>query len=191
MKLIFALGNPGSMYAGSRHNTGFMAINALADKLGVKWSTAAKFNAMIAEKMVDGEKVILAKPTTYYNESGQAARAILDYHKMPFKNMLIVHDDLTLPFGTVRVRGQGGDAGNNGMKSINEHVEGDYTRIKIGIANDMTPLMNDADFVLAYFRKPEQDALEKTIIPHVIELIDDFIAGAIELKTYNDLGKQK
>lgn len=186
MKLIFALGNPETNYSSTRHNVGFRALNALAG--ASEWSNKTKFNALVAELNINGEKVILAKPTTYYNEVGVSARKLLDFYKItPETDLLVVHDDLSLPFGTVRVRKQGGDAGNNGIKSINNHVNHPYTRIKIGICNELRDRIDDADFVLGKFSADESDQLDKTIIPHVVELIIQFCKGDLEITSYKNL----
>ncbi len=186
MKLIFALGNPEPDYSSTRHNVSFRALNALAE--GSEWANKAKFNAYITEMMIDGEKVILAKPTTYYNEVGQSARKLLDFYKInPETDLLVIHDDLSLQFGTVRVRTQGGDAGNNGIKSVNNHLNHPYTRIKIGICNDLRDVMDDADFVLSKFNTDESSQLDKTIVPHVVGLINQFCNNSLELVSYKDL----
>lgn len=186
MKVIFALGNPEPDYVVTRHNVGFRVLNALAD--GSEWVNKAKFNALITELNIGGEKVILAKPTTYYNEVGISARKLLDFYKInPETDLLVVHDDLALPFGTVRVRKQGGDAGNNGIKSINNHVNHPYTRIKVGICNELRDRMEDADFVLGKFSADESNQLDKNITPHVVELIDHFCKGDLEITSYKNL----
>ncbi|NTW62130.1 aminoacyl-tRNA hydrolase [Candidatus Saccharibacteria bacterium] len=187
MKLIFAQGNPEPEYALSRHNVGFLVLNTIATIHSAKWAAKTKFKALIAEVMIDGEKVILAKPTTFYNETGISARKLIDFYKVnPETDFLVLHDDLALPFGTVRIRPQGGDAGNNGIKSINNHIEHDYTRIKIGISND-EERFDDAAFVLAKFNNQELTQLIKTIIPHSVKLVDQFIDNSLQHTSYKNL----
>ena len=182
MKLIFAQGNAGTQYAHTRHNVGFSVIDAFADSQDAVWSNKAKFNAMIAETSVNGAKVILAKPTTFYNESGQSARKIIDFYNLDtHHDVLVIHDDLALPFGTIRTREKGSDAGNNGIKSLNSHIEPNYHRVRIGILNDLRERMNDTDFVLGNFSKDETKKLNDSIIPHVIEIIEKFCGQNVEI----------
>ena len=175
MKIIFAQGNPGTDYELSRHNVGFMIVDTLAAKLETQWTNKPKFHAQIANGTIGNEKVILVKPTTFYNETGTSARKIIDFYKLnPITDLLVIHDDLALPFGTIREYIRGRDAGNNGIKSINTHIETDYTRIRIGIWNEFRDSMDDSDFVIAKFRNAESRQLKKAVIPQVIELIEKF-----------------
>ncbi|MCX6728746.1 MAG: aminoacyl-tRNA hydrolase [Candidatus Saccharibacteria bacterium] len=188
MKLIFAQGNPEPQYSGIRHNVGFIVLNSIADEHDVKWSEKLKFHAIITELNIDSEKVLLVKPTTFYNETGPALRKIVDFYKIDVENdLLVIHDDLALPFGTIRIRKQGSDAGNNGIKSINAHIDQNYTRIKIGIYNELRERMDDADFVLAKFNIDESQQLEKTIIPHAVKLIIQFCNNSLEHTSYKNL----
>ena len=181
MKLIFAQGNPESRYDNTRHNVGFLVVEAFADTQKINWAEKSKFHALIAEVIIDGEKVILTKPTTYYNDTGLSARAIIDFYKLnPATDLLVIHDDLALPFGTIRTRQKGSDAGNNGIKSLNAALNPDYSRIRIGIWNELRDRMDDAEFVLGRFSKAESEQLEKTITPHVITLVNDFIQGNLK-----------
>ncbi len=180
MKLIFSLGNPGSDYTGTRHNTGFMAVDALAREKGITFSEKTKFGAYIAEFSLEGEKVLLVKPTTFYNEVGVSARALIDFYKLsPAEDMLVIHDDLALPFGTIRVRKKGSDAGNNGIKSLNAHIGPDYARLRVGIAV-LERTSDDASFVLSRFNSTEIETLKKEIIPKTGELIHDFLNEKLE-----------
>ncbi len=187
MKLVFAQGNPEPDYALSRHNVGFLILNTLATMHSAKWVGKSKLNALIAETTIDGEKVILAKPTTYYNETGLSARKLIDFYKLnPATDLLVIHDDLSLPFGTIRIRKQGSDAGNNGIKSINSHIDTDYTRIKIGIRNQDEKI-DDAAFVLAKFNNSELTKLIETIIPQATKLIVQFVKDTLEHTSYKNL----
>jgi PTH1 family peptidyl-tRNA hydrolase len=188
MKLIFAQGNPEPEYAKIRHNVGFMVLNSIAEKLDAKWTEKSKFNAIITEVNIDEEKVLLVKPTTFYNETGPSLRKIVDFYKIDTENnLLVIHDDLALPFGTIRIRKQGSDAGNNGIKSINAHIDENYTRIKIGIYNELRDKIDDADFVLAKFNAEESSQLEKTIVPHAIKLVVQFVNNSLEHTSYKTL----
>lgn len=185
MKLIFAQGNPESKYAATRHNVGFIILDALAEQYEAKWTEKSKFHAYIAELTIEGEKVLLVKPTTYYNETGVAARKITDfYHIDVTKDLLVIHDELALPFGTIRTRGEGSDAGNNGIKSLNSHIGPNYSRIRIGIANDMRERVGDVDFVLSAFNKDETLVLNEQIKPTAAGLVDNFITDSFEFTSH-------
>jgi len=185
MKLLFAQGNPGRQYARTRHNTGFIVLDALAEAhsgaSGGQWRTQDKFRADIAEISLEGEKVLLVKPLSFYNETGQVARALVDFYKLsPAEDVLVIHDELALPFGTIRVRQKGSDAGNNGIKSLNAHLGQDYARIRIGIWNERRNLMNDADFVLSAFSTEEANQLNELVDTKITPLINDFVKGTLE-----------
>lgn len=182
MKIIFAQGNPGPQYETTRHNVGFLALDALAG--GTSFAPKPKFFAAIAEVSIAGEKTLLVKPQTFYNETGRAARAILDFYKLSPADMLVIHDDLALPLGTLRVREKGSDAGNNGIKSLNAHLGPDYARLRVGVYNELRDRMHDADFVLGNFSSNERDVLNKMIIPKIKELVADFCRGSLESSSH-------
>jgi len=186
MKVIFAQGNPEPDYANTRHNIGFTILNEIAEKLELKWANNAKFSAHVAETSISGEKVLFVKPTTFYNETGNSIRKIVDFYKLaPETDLLIVHDDLALPFGTIRIRGEGSDGGNNGIKSINTHLNPNYSRIRVGTDNELRGKMaNDADFVTSKFSTDEKEQLTDKIIPQAIELINKFCAGNLEITSH-------
>lgn len=183
MKLIVGLGNPEKQYHGTRHNSGFFVLDWHAKRRGLTFQKKAKFKADIAEETIDNTKVIYAKPTTYYNLSGETVRTIANFYSIQPKDILIVHDDLMLPFGTIRTRRGGSDAGNNGLKSIAEHVGQDTARLRIGIANDLRSRIDDADFVLAHFSKDEQETLT-ALQAKISELIDSFISDTFTAFTH-------
>ena len=183
MKIIFAQGNPGLQYETTRHNVGFITLDALAD--GTDFTPKPKFFAHIAEVSIAGEKTLLVKPQTFYNETGRAARVILDFYKLTPADILVIHDDLALPLGTLRVREKGSDAGNNGIKSLNAHLGPDYARLRVGIYNELRERMHDADFVLGNFSKDERETLRKNIIPKAHELIKSFCGGTLEASSHN------
>jgi PTH1 family peptidyl-tRNA hydrolase len=181
MKIIFAQGNPDTKYVHTRHNTGFLVLDAFGEKHGATWRDIDKYKGRISDVMIGDEKVLLVKPLSYYNDTGLVARTLADYYKLdPTQDFLVVHDDLALPLGTIRVRENGSDAGNNGIKSLNAHLGADYKRIRIGIWTDQRDRMDDVNFVLGTFPKEEFDKLEKDIIPHTIALIEQFVAGTLE-----------
>ncbi|MBC7943242.1 aminoacyl-tRNA hydrolase [Candidatus Saccharibacteria bacterium] len=181
MKLILGQGNPGTKYDRTRHNVGFYSLNQFAISHDLTWSEKSKFKALLAETTINGEKVILAKPTTYYNETGISARKLIDFYSLdPKSDLLVIHDDLALPLGTIRTRKQGSDAGNNGIKSLNSHLGPDYHRVRIGIWNELRDHMDDAEFVLSRFNKDESNNLRTVVVPKVVELIDTFCKKGLE-----------
>jgi PTH1 family peptidyl-tRNA hydrolase len=176
MKLIFAQGNTGTDFAATRHNVGFMVLDTFAKHKETSFKAKPKFFADIAELSVKGEKVLLVKPTTFYNETGKSARALVDFYKLDSAtDILVIHDDLALPFGTLRTREKGSDAGNNGIKSLNAHLGPKYARLRVGIYNELRDKIPDVDFVLSRFSADETKKLQETIIPKALELIDAFI----------------
>jgi PTH1 family peptidyl-tRNA hydrolase len=180
MKLIFALGNPGKEYEQTRHNVGFAAVDSLAHELNANWQEKTKFKAVISEVSIAGEKILLAKPTTFYNQVGESFRALLDFYKLEPEDILLVHDELALPIGTVRLREGGSDAGNNGIKSILQHGGGQGPRVRVGISNDQRALMDDANFVLGRFTKEESEKLAD-ILKTVRKTSEQFARSEFEL----------
>lgn len=183
MKLIVGLGNPEEKFKNTRHNVGFRMLSEYTKEKGLEFQLKEKFRACIAELTVEGEKVLLAKPTTYYNLTGEAARLITDFYKIAAEDVLIVHDELALPFGTIRTRIGGSDAGNNGIKSMNQHIGPTTARIRIGVYNELRDRIDDADFVLANFTRAEDESLDAQA-KKVTGIIDDFIAGRFETTTH-------
>lgn len=180
MKIIFAQGNPGTTYNGTRHNVGFSLIDTLAKAHSTSFASKPKFQADIAEFSVDGEKVLLIKPTTFYNETGQSARAIIDFYKLtPSTDFLVIHDELALPFGTIRTRLSGSDAGNNGIKSLNAHLGQEHSRIKVGVYTPLRDKMHDATFVLSKFTEEESKKLP-AIAEQVQSFAESFIRGELQ-----------
>lgn len=184
MKLILGLGNPDERYQSTRHNIGFRVLDAYALAKTAEFKSKDKFKADIAELTMDGEKVILAKPSTYYNNVGEAGRAIADFYHIDPQDILIVHDELALPFGTIRTRVGGSDAGNNGVKSINQHLGPDTARIRIGIYNDLRDQIDDSNFVLSPFTASENETFAE-LLPRVLILIDGFLLGDFAHETHS------
>lgn len=180
MKVILALGNPGEKYTNTRHNAGFLAIDKFASEQGKTFSNKPKFSADIAETNISGEKVLLVKPTTFYNEVGISARAILDFYKLTLDDLLIIHDDTALDFGKIRVRKGGRDAGSNGLKSLHAHIGSDFWHIRIGTDNLLRRQIGDVDFVLSKFNADERIILRDWTIPESIKLIGTFLDDTIE-----------
>ena len=133
MKIIAGLGNPGAEYAHTKHNVGFMLVDVLAEKLGAA-SWKEDFFSALTEVRIGGEKVFLVKPLTYMNNSGEALGPMLSYYKLDVDDLVVVHDDMDIPAGMVRIRKKGSSGGHNGIKSIIAHVGSeDFARVRIGI----------------------------------------------------------
>lgn len=182
MKLIVGLGNPEKKYENTRHNTGFVTVDRVADS----WQDKPKFHGQLSEVEIGEEKILFYKPTTYYNESGKGVRLVKDFYKIDNSDILVIHDDLALPFGTIRTRVGGSDAGNNGIKSLNTHLGdlpvGGYARIRVGIGQDQRQ-QDDVDFVLSSFSK-----IEAKKLPDILEITDtimqNFILENFETTSY-------
>lgn len=183
MKLILAQGNAEPRFDGTRHNIGFQIVDSLAHDHDVEWASRPKFHADVAEISLDSEKVLLVKPTTYYNETGLSARALIDFYKLDITNdVLVIHDDLDLPLGTIRVRAKGSDAGNNGVKNLNAHLGDVYHRLRIGVMSDQHH--DDLSFVLGRFTEEERELL-KPVIEQAKTLIDAFASGTLEITSHS------
>ena len=191
MKLIFGLGNPGKQYSGTRHNVGFDTLDTIGLKQVAGFVKKDKFKAEIAELNLAGEKVLLARPVTFYNLVGESYHAICDFYKLPPEDTLIIHDELSLPFGTVRVREGGSDAGNNGIKSINQHGGQDSWRLRVGVANELRALIGDTDFVLGKFSSDESKRFQGDIVPTLHALMEDFAVGQLSVTSHrHDTGEK-
>ncbi len=162
MKLIVGLGNPGREYEKTRHNVGFMAIDILANLLDVEFKTN-QFQAQIASLNFKGEKVLLMKPQTYMNLSGEAVSACARYYKIDTQDILVLHDDLDLPVGKIRIRYQGSSGGQNGLKNIIELLgTQDIKRIRIGIGKD--PIIPTKDYVLGKIPSDQKELVDEILL---------------------------
>lgn len=163
MYIIAGLGNPGKEYDNTRHNAGFMAIDALSKKYGID-VTEKKAKGLIGKGVIEGHKVILVKPQTFMNLSGDCLRELTDYFKIDVENELIViYDDITLDVGGLRVRKKGSAGGHNGMKSIIANLGTmDFQRIRVGIG-EKPAKMDLADWVLGHFKKEDMEALQDAL----------------------------
>lgn len=175
MKLIVGLGNPGAEYDGTRHNLGFAIIDEIAKTYGATWTDKPKFHAKIAETTAGGEKVFFAKPQTFYNLTGQSVRAIRDFYKLTNSDILVIHDEMDLPVGSLRTRIGGSDAGNNGIRSLNEHLDTDFARLRVGSGSEHAA-KNRVGHVLS---QPNSDEAKKLaeLQPEITKIITNFIAG--------------
>lgn len=162
MKWIVGLGNPGSNYAKTRHNIGFMALDRLADRHNIS-ITQNKCKALIGEGNIGGIKTVLIKPMTYMNLSGESVRAYMDFFKVNLEDLIVVYDDMDTEIGKVRLRYQGSAGGHNGIKSIIQHTgTQQFNRVRMGISRP-DPGHAIVDYVLSTFMKKEKEALEQTI----------------------------
>nr|WP_278678588.1 aminoacyl-tRNA hydrolase [Clostridium paraputrificum] len=160
MFLIVGLGNPGKEYENTRHNIGFDAIDKIAEKYNIELNRI-KFKSVYGEGFIGGEKVILLKPTTYMNLSGESLRAIMDFYKLSNEDVLVLYDYISLEVGRIRIREKGSAGGHNGIKSIIAHLGSDiFSRIKIGVGQPKFDLVNH---VLGKFSKEEREVLEETL----------------------------
>lgn len=185
MKLILGQGNPGKNYANTRHNVGFRVLDKLASKYHADWIEKAKWKAIIAEFNHNGEKIILIKPTCYYNLTGQVLRQIRDFYNVDAKdNILVIHDDLALILGQIRYRKQGSSAGNNGIKSIIEHLGEEFHRIRIGIKKEDQVVEDSADYVLGKFNSDENRKLSD-VINSSLNLTELFLDDSAEAVSVN------
>lgn len=179
MYIIAGLGNPGKNYAGTRHNIGFDTLDVIASKNNIKFNKT-KFRADFGEGIIGGEKVILVKPQTFMNLSGESIRPLRDFYKVPDENIIIIYDDISLPLGKLRLRGKGSAGGHNGMKSIIYQLNTDvFPRLKIGVGAPPHEDYDLADYVLEKFGKDEIEILTKTI-DKVNDAVESIIRNGVE-----------
>ncbi len=171
MKLIVGLGNPGEKYTNSRHNLGFITLDNLLQKLtklkNTYWNDDKKFHALTHEIEIDGEKVVLMKPTTFMNDSGRAVQAYSRYYKIDPQDIIIVHDELDMPIGKIRIRFGGSGGGHNGVSSIIDHLGTDkFLRMRMGIGKEARRegIQHDtSDFVLGVFASNEKSKVTSMV----------------------------
>jgi len=176
--LIIGLGNPGREYRGSRHNIGFRVVDHLAEKMGAAFSRLES-KALVAKGEIQGSHLILAKPQTYMNLSGRATGGLLRFYKIPLKNLLVIYDDVDLPFETLRMRPGGGSAGQKGMQSIIENLGSpNFPRLRVGVGRPPGQ-MQAADYVLQDFSKAQLEALP-FVLERAAEAVFDFVSNGIE-----------
>ncbi len=158
--IVVGLGNPGAKYEKTRHNAGFIAIDHIAEKLGVKIDRA-KFHALVCECEMGGSRVLLMKPETFMNNSGVAIGEAANFYKIPPERVLVLHDEISFDAGLFRIRRKGSAGGHNGLKSIIEHLGSDgFPRIKIGVGQKPSPDYDLVDWVLGKFPKEATEAIE-------------------------------
>jgi len=172
-KLIVGLGNPGSKYQWTRHNAGFMVLDRFSKDAGIA-VTRKNFSGLYGEGTYHGERLLLLKPQTFMNLSGRSVAAALNFHKIDIQDLIVIHDDLDIPFGRVKLKEEGGHAGHNGLRSLMQELgSGSFVRLRIGIGR---PLHDDAaDYVLSSFSSDELANL-----PRIIDCVADLLKLVIE-----------
>lgn len=184
--LVVGLGNPGPTYAHTRHNVGFWAIDDLADRLGASFALASRHSSAVttttlpASPGADAIKLVLAKPTTYMNESGRAVRSVAAFHKIDPSHIIAIHDELDLDPGRLRIKQGGGDNGHNGLKSMRAHLgTGDFTRVRVGIGrpNGRQPA---ADWVLAKLKPSDAEAM-RVDAAVAADAVESFVRNGLDI----------
>ncbi len=161
--LVVGLGNPGNKYTYTRHNSGFLCLDMLSQKLKFKIDRL-KFKSLICDTAINGHRCIVMKPQTFMNNSGEAVRECAKFYKIPAERVIIIYDDISLDVGKLRIRRKGTDGGHNGIKSIIYHLNNDqFPRIKVGCGKKPHPDYDLADWVLSEFKKDELKALEPAL----------------------------
>jgi PTH1 family peptidyl-tRNA hydrolase len=173
--LIVGLGNVGKKYDGTRHNIGFAAVDELARSQSFEpWIEKKDLQVHLTNQTIGDSRVILIKPTTLMNLSGQAVQKVSNFYKISVDQILVVHDELAIPFGQIRTRVGGSSAGHNGIKSVSQHLGEDYGRVRIGVGTE-TP-MDTSDFVLAKFSKDEQSHLP-ALLKETTAILTEYVHG--------------
>lgn len=182
--LIVGLGNIGPEYDNTRHNIGFACLDAFAEENDFDgWVNKKDLNSYITQKTLGTTRVILAKPTTFMNLSGEAVQAIASFYKIDLEHIVVVADELDINFGQIRSRIGGGAAGHNGIKSLIQHIGEDFGRIRIGIGPKTHEQMDSADFVLAKFAATEQEKLPYLKRETIALLTEVIFGGSLQPET--------
>ena len=191
MKMIAGLGNPGAEYAGTKHNVGFMLVDALAEKLGED-SWRERYDAMVLETRIGAEKVFLVKPLTYMNESGRAIGPLMSWYKLEPEDLVVAHDDMDIPAGTVRIRKKGSAGGHNGIKSILTHLGDEhFARVRIGIGRPL-PGWTAVRHVLAPFSAEDAPKIREAI-SYLLPAVECIVAEDVDMamNRFNPRKKKK
>ena len=185
--LIVGLGNPGDEYAETRHNTGFMVLDAFAKASNIVFDD--KRYGFVGETSLKGRKVFLLKPTTFMNLSGNAVRYWLNQENIDQSRLLVISDDVALPLGSFRLKGNGSNGGHNGLGHIQQLIGQNYARLRMGIGNDY-PIGAQIDHVLGRFSSEEQAHLQPTI-DVAVDIIKSFVLSGVDftMNQYNKIGK--
>ena len=177
--LVVGLGNPGPEYAGNRHNVGHLVVDLLATRLGGRFKSHKARAAVVEGRSRDGQRVVLAKPRSYVNESGGPVAALSGYYAIPPDRILVVHDELDLPYGAMRLKLGGGDNGHNGLKSVRRSLgTGDFYRVRIGVGRP-PGRMDPAVFVLRDFTAAERKELD-ILVERAADAVEALISQGLE-----------
>ncbi|HZH94115.1 MAG TPA: aminoacyl-tRNA hydrolase [Tissierellaceae bacterium] len=178
MIVIAGLGNPGSKYSGTRHNVGFDVIDRLAEKNNIKVNRL-RFKALTGEGLIGNEKVLLVKPSTYMNNSGESLREVMDFYKLEPEKLLVVVDDIDIDFATIKLKKKGSAGSHNGLKSIIYLIQKDnFPRLKVGIGKK-PPYYDLADFVLSKFSSDERKLMDRAI-EKASEAAEEFVRSGVD-----------
>ncbi|MGI6029984.1 MAG: aminoacyl-tRNA hydrolase [Eubacteriales bacterium] len=176
MKIVVGLGNPGREYQYTRHNIGFWVIDYIADRMGCKVDRV-KFRGLYGECRMGTEKVLLLKPQTYMNLSGECIRDAVEYYKLTMEDVIVVYDDISMEVGSLRIREKGSAGGHNGIKSIIYQTRSDqFPRVKVGVGGKPHPDYDLADWVLGQFTRQEEKVLDG-LLPKCMEAVELLVAG--------------
>ena len=182
MKIFVGLGNPGAEYANTKHNVGFMLAEKLAEEIGAEnWRN--NFNALVAESFFEGEKILIVKPQTFMNLSGEAVVPIADFYKVDLENLIVAHDDMDIPVGTIRLRPKGSSGGHRGIASIIQHFGGlqNFPRVRIGIGRPPENWTVNNHVLSAFNAEdaPKISAAIENLVPAVICIFREGINNAM------------
>ncbi|MCB9758841.1 MAG: aminoacyl-tRNA hydrolase [Alphaproteobacteria bacterium] len=162
MWFIVGLGNPGRKYEETRHNAGFLVVDRLAERWGISCDRS-QLGALVGDGQVRGERAVLAKPQSYMNRSGQPTRSLLGFYKQGTDRLVVVHDEVDLPFGTIRVKRGGGHGGHNGLRDLNTHLpDSGYARVRVGVSRPPEG-WDTADYVLGKWSPAQRDGLSDCV----------------------------
>lgn len=184
--IVAGLGNVGEKYESTRHNAGFLVLDTLTEKTGIKIERA-KFHALVGDGTFGSKRVLFMKPTTFMNSSGEAVGEAARFYKVPPENVIIISDDISLPVGKIRVRRKGSHGGHNGLKSIEAHLSSSaYPRVKVGVGEKPHPDYDLADWVLGKFSKEDLQSL-KSALENAVSALELIVSGKTEdaMQKYN------
>lgn len=176
--IVVGLGNPGQKYARTRHNAGFIALDYIAERLGVKIDRA-KHHALVTEAELGGVRVLLMKPETFMNNSGVAVGEAASFYKIAAERVIVLHDEISFDPGVIRIRRKGSAGGHNGLKSIIEHIGDGFPRIKIGVGKKPTPEYDLADWVLGQMPKDSEEAIVGRL-SDIYSALEMMLSGDVE-----------
>lgn len=176
--IIVGLGNIGKGYDGTRHNVGFACVDELVKSQGFEpWMTKKDLKCQLTAQTIGNNRIILVKPTTFMNLSGEAVQAVMNFYKIPIGQVVAVYDEIDVDFGSIRTRQGGGAAGHNGVKSLIQHVGEDFGRVRIGIGPKQPEHIDSADFVLAKFDKSQQEQM-RYLLQEASAILSEYIFSA-------------